>query len=156
MYRSLARTGGISISFACAIAVIGVLLLHTLMQPDVASSQTQGQAALFSTYLPVMERSVVANSFAADVADYVTLPDDFPTISVTVAASGTADGYIFMSNHHLFWNRSRSYLLILDDGGEPVFYRRMTTGKPTNDFKLQPNGLLTYWDAVTEKTLRVG
>jgi len=76
--------------------------------------------------------------------DVVGLPDDFPTISVTVPASGTAEGYLLLAN--LRWEgapSARSYLLILDDSGEPVYYKRCLYSL---DFKKQPDGSLTYWD----------
>jgi len=87
---------------------------------------------------------------------YVTLPDSYPEITVTTPANGTDKGYIFISNFVIDWSnrgsiaKSRPYLLILDNEGEPVFYREMTPGLPTLDFKKQPNGLLTYgeWNEI--------
>jgi hypothetical protein len=80
---------------------------------------------------------------------YVTAPSDFPKISVTSPADGTENGYVFLSNFIIDFDDlslaySQPYLLILDDEGEPVFYRRLTTGTPAIDFKKQSNGLLTY------------
>ncbi len=81
---------------------------------------------------------------------YVTVPDSFPEITVTTPANGAGDGYLFISNFVIDWSsrgsiaQSRPYLLILDNNGEPVFYREMTPGVPVMDFKKQPNGWLTY------------
>jgi len=80
---------------------------------------------------------------------YVTVPPDFPAMSISVPAKGTEDGYIFLSNFTVDWSNqefssSQPYLLILDNQGEPVFYRHMRPGLPVLDFKKQPNGLLTY------------
>lgn len=103
---------------------------------------------------PVWE-SIRASAPPSDVqandilSRFVTLPDDFPAINVTVATTRTADGYIFLSSYHQLWSLgAQPYLLILDNGGEPVFYRRMP---PLNnlDFKKQPNGLLTYYSRAT-------
>ncbi len=80
---------------------------------------------------------------------YVTLPSNFPEINITVPTNDTDDGFIFLSNFVVDWrdrdvSQSKPYLLILDNKGEPVFYRAMRPGLPTMDFKKQPNGLLTY------------
>ena len=80
--------------------------------------------------------------------DYVTAPDILPPISVTVPASGAGEGYIFLSNFVI--DRSRSgnfewpFLLILDNQGEPVFYRQLTTGGTAFGFTKQAGGELTY------------
>lgn len=77
---------------------------------------------------------------------YVTLPGDFPGISVTTPASGTAEGYIFTAPFYLSnFVAQYTYLLILDNNGQPVYYSQQP-GLAT-DFKVQPNGLLTYYDA---------
>ena len=81
--------------------------------------------------------------------DYVTVPDSFPPISVTTPASGTGEGYLFLANFVIDTSRFRrtnhqSYLLILDDDGEPVFYRETAGDGAAFDFKKQPGGELTY------------
>lgn len=77
---------------------------------------------------------------------YVTLPGDFPGISVTTPASGTAEGYIFTAPFYLSnFVAQFTYLTILDNNGQPVYYSQQP-GLAT-DFKVQPNGLLTYYDA---------
>ncbi|MEZ4656376.1 MAG: aryl-sulfate sulfotransferase [Caldilineaceae bacterium] len=78
---------------------------------------------------------------------YLTVPDDFPAITVTVPANGVDAGYLFISNYSFVTDLGvQPYLLILDNAGEPVFYKRMTPGKIVLDFKKQPNGLLTFYD----------
>ncbi len=99
-----------------------------------------------SPWASVPPADVKANSI---LSRYVTLPEDFPTINVTVATSQAAEGYIFLSSYHHLWSLgAQPYLLVLDNAGEPVFYRRMP---PLNnlDFKTQPNGLLTYFSRAT-------
>ena len=81
--------------------------------------------------------------------DYVTVPDSFPPISVTTPASNTGDGYLFLANFVMNFDPSpgfndHPYLLILDNEGEPVFYRPVMGGIPATDFKKQPGGELTY------------
>lgn len=74
---------------------------------------------------------------------YATIPSTFPHVSVTVPANGTGDGYIFAVN--LTRRSAFPYLLILDNNGDPVFYRAMNEGTRFRDLRLQPNGLLTYY-----------
>jgi hypothetical protein len=72
------------------------------------------------------------------------VPGDFPAISVTSHASGTADGDIFAG---IFaWDKSTpiSYLVILDNQGQPVYYQRMPNY--AHDFTVLPNGNLAYYD----------
>lgn len=75
----------------------------------------------------------------------VTLPADFPVISVTTPASNTADGLIFLAT---FNGAKKPLLLIVDDKGEPVFYQQFPAGIMLTDFKRQPNGNLTYFQGV--------
>jgi Arylsulfotransferase (ASST)/Secretion system C-terminal sorting domain/Bacterial Ig-like domain len=73
-----------------------------------------------------------------------SLPLDFPRVQSTIFDT-TSPGRIFLSNFPFNPNITNvSYLMILDNFGAPVFYRRMQ--KNCTDFKLQPNGLLTYFD----------
>jgi len=81
--------------------------------------------------------------------EYVTLPDTFPPISVTTPASGTADGYLFLGYFAIDRSEVRfgvapPYLLILDNNGEPVYYREIADDITVFDFKKQPGGELTY------------
>ncbi|MEA3334718.1 MAG: aryl-sulfate sulfotransferase [Chloroflexota bacterium] len=80
---------------------------------------------------------------------HVTLPADFPNISVTVPASNTAEGLILVSHMTFRFWEDRTFLLILDDQGEPVYYKASTPGKMLWDFQKQPNGMLSYYDQVT-------
>ncbi len=73
---------------------------------------------------------------------FVTLPSDFPTITVTTALSDTGDGYIFIAPFVGFAPPT-SYAMIMDQSGQPVYYRKLIG--ITTDFKKQPNGTLTYW-----------
>jgi hypothetical protein len=83
---------------------------------------------------------------------YRTVPDDFPVIGILTPANGTAEGYLFLASFAwIFPPTAESpvpYLLILDNNGEPVYYKRLeqSQGGIVADFKKQPNGLLTYYD----------
>jgi len=75
-----------------------------------------------------------------------SLPADFPKIRVGVS-NNPSDGYLFLAPAK---NNNFSYLMILNNSGIPIFYRK----KPDVAlvyFKPQPNGLLTYYD--TEKNI---
>jgi len=71
---------------------------------------------------------------------YLTIPSDFPTITVTAPANGTADGYVFLAPFPL--GLGSSYLTILDNAGQPVYWQQMAG--PATDFKKQINNTLTY------------
>ncbi|MEP7357535.1 MAG: aryl-sulfate sulfotransferase [Anaerolineales bacterium] len=81
---------------------------------------------------------------------YATFPDDFPAYTVTVPASGTAPGLLFMAIIPWINQRPAHYLFIADDTGEPVYYQ--STGASSSfDFKLQPNGRLSYYSSSNSK-----
>jgi hypothetical protein len=81
----------------------------------------------------------------APLAD--TLPADFPPITSTVYST-PSPGRIFLTT--LSWGGGLpQMLLILDDSGRPVFYRE--TPGPCVDFKMQPDGRLTYFDWLVNK-----
>jgi hypothetical protein len=71
------------------------------------------------------------------------LPSDFPTIQATVSGT-TAPGRIFLSSFSQSDPAAPSFLMILENDGTPVFYRRLPPR--AHDFKLQPDGRLTYYD----------
>lgn len=78
-----------------------------------------------------------------------TLPFDFPEVHADVVGP-TAPGRLFVSD--VFFNargpRIPSYLMILNNDGSPYFYRQIRgVGL---DFKVQPNGLLTWFDSASD------
>ncbi len=75
------------------------------------------------------------------IAGTDTLPLDFPYINTTIRGA-IAPGKVFLSNFK-FFGAYAPYLLIVDNLGSPIFYRKMPS--PCLDFKVQPNGLLTYF-----------
>jgi hypothetical protein len=76
------------------------------------------------------------------------LPPGFPDITVTVC-DDPAPGYIFLSNFAFDPDLGNvPFLLILDNTGHPVQYKRLDT--PINlNFTRLPNGKLTYSDLTT-------
>jgi hypothetical protein len=73
---------------------------------------------------------------ATSTAFTVSVPTDFPFVDVLVMDS-PAEGKLFLNN----W-AGNPYLLILENDGTPIYYRRMPAY--ARDFKVQPTGLLTY------------
>ena len=86
--------------------------------------------------------------FIADEDRDITLPSNFPPIT-TLISSDPDSGYIFLSN---FYGTYAQYIMILDNSGEPIYYRRVLNN--SFDFKKQPNGLLTYF-CYSDKKFRV-
>jgi hypothetical protein len=75
-----------------------------------------------------------------------TLPLDYPYVNIdTNVAVDVSPGRLFLSNFRFFTPPEYvPYLLILESTGAPVFYRKMPSR--CTDFKLQKNGLLTYFE----------
>ena len=67
----------------------------------------------------------------------VSIPSDFPPIAVSIQGE-TAEGKLFFSN----WGGA-PYLLITENDGTPVFYRR--TPAFARDLKVQQSGILSYF-----------
>jgi len=81
------------------------------------------------------------------IAPADTLPPDFPALSQTIRGT-PSPGHLFLSNVSLSNPIPSSYLLIVSDDGAPVFYRKLNGS--ALDFKLQPDGRLTYFDTSTK------
>lgn len=93
---------------------------------------------------------IISDVIVFDPANYHTIPDTVPTITVTVPVSNTpelmpGEGYVFLSNIRPI---PHPFLLALDNNGEPIFYRRMVGSSSYRDFKPQATGQLTYYDPV--------
>ncbi len=77
------------------------------------------------------------------------LPDDFPALTV-LQSNNPTPGYIFLSNFSLQADDPYgNYLMIVDNEGNPIFYRKMS--KNCFDLKMQPNGMITYFDGAKMK-----
>jgi hypothetical protein len=94
---------------------------------------------------PAAERASAATAGALPnpLAKYPTLPGDFPLINVTMPTTSTASGYYFLSNLSTY----HPYLMMIDGTGDPVYYLRLVPPRHALDFKVQPNGLMTYYDS---------
>jgi hypothetical protein len=80
--------------------------------------------------------------------DFLTVPQDIPhyTFIAPQTSLDAAEGYIFVAP--FYWTESTvgSYLLILNDQGQLVYYQSAAGALDAWDFKEQPNGLLSYYD----------
>jgi hypothetical protein len=66
-------------------------------------------------------------------------PSSYPPIALR-ASDHPEPGYVFFSP---FRNTLPGHLVIVDNLGNPIFYRRIPA--PSTDFKVQPDGRLTYF-----------
>lgn len=108
---------------ATAVALLGLILLGSLVGGHVATSQAD-----------------------SDAPAYVTLPTDFPGYEVPVRVDSSMPGYVFLGSYRYNdYSTSDAYLLIVDDDGEPVYYKHMAPIVTILDFKRQPNGWLTFF-----------
>lgn len=73
-------------------------------------------------------------------ADKDSLPQDFPDFDLTVTGV-PGSGYLFISPTHFITNDG--YNLMIGNNGDIFYSQRITGGYPV-DFKVQPNGTLTF------------
>jgi hypothetical protein len=79
--------------------------------------------------------------------EYLTLPSDIPHYTVSLTSTETADeGYIFVAPFYWTMSTIGSYLLILDNNGQIVYYKSVADQLAAFDFKELPNGNLVYYD----------
>jgi hypothetical protein len=105
---------------------------------NVATNQQAGAVASTST-----PTSTPQSAFPYDL----TLPPDIPHYSVSVTSPTTAgEGDIFVAP--FYWTASSvgSYLLVLDNNGQIVYYQSEADQQSAFDFKVLPSGYLTYYD----------
>jgi hypothetical protein len=113
-------------------------------QPAPASvlSEEMGAAPRAQWQAPWSLRSGPGVGMAAD-----TVPSDFPPLAA-VGGGPTGDGSLFLSAIKFGDPAYQSYLMILGNDGAPVFYRKI--GGLGLDFKVQPCGRLSYFDAAAD------
>ena len=85
-----------------------------------------------------------------------SIPTDLPLPRITTLKT-TSEGLIFAAVP--YWGDGARYLVVYDNSGKPIFSRK--TQATCTDFKMQENGVLTYYDYDAQKffamdsTLRV-
>jgi hypothetical protein len=123
-----------------------------------------------SDRVPDLERSLVAESSTGVPGDRIseplpsralsdTLPADFPLIRID-SLNNPAPGNVFLANFGAVGGvaPTANYLLILDNAGKPVSYKRVSPVATTfaYNFTTQPNGLVSYVEkTLTTSTVRV-
>ena len=104
----------------------------------IAANQQPGKVGVASGPAPAPSKSAFSN--------FLTLPKDIPHYTVTKSSPDLGEGYIFVAP--FYWTKSTigSYLLILNDQGQIVYYQSVADALSAFDFKVQPNGLLSYFN----------
>jgi len=89
---------------------------------------------------------VPANPPRSAFPDFLTVPQDIPHYMVTPTSPDPGEGDIFVAP--FYWTKAKvgSYLLILNDQGQLIYYQSVADALDAWDFKEQPNGLLSYYD----------
>ena len=84
----------------------------------------------------------IAN-FAAD-----SVPSDFPVLSIT-KLHNPSSGELYLANFRYVGDQYGTYLMILDPYGHVLTHHRSIRG--AQDFRLQPNGIYTYFDLASKR-----
>lgn len=87
-----------------------------------------------------------ANQPRSAFPDFLTLPQDIPHFTVAQNGSDPDAGDIFVAPFYWTGSKVGSYLLILTPQGKLVYFRPMADALAGFDFKVQPNGRLSYFD----------
>jgi hypothetical protein len=82
------------------------------------------------------------------------LPDDFPAIT-TIKTGETGEGYIFLSVSSDVEGIGY-YVMMIDDRGQPFKYKKLGHPDYSYDFKVQPNGLVSYAQFLSHHTYSGG
>ena len=105
----------------------------------------------FTGYNPLINNS--NNSLKQNahkiISTVQTLPSDFPALTVN-QSNNPSSGYLFLSDYRVKADSQYGdYLIVADNQGNPVFYKKIN-GLGL-DFKIQPTGVVTYFDEGTNK-----
>ncbi len=88
--------------------------------------------------------------FAAGIKPFALQAQSFPPLSIVIADSAATQGYYFLIPYSgSFVNNYDHAQLILDNFGRTIFYRivpKTVNQTPTIDFKLQPNGWMSFYN----------
>ena len=86
----------------------------------------------------------INNLLKAEIEPTIILPADFPDIRINSKVN-PEDGFYFIGINQATSN----YISIINNSGIPIFYKKIN-GR-NYDFKLQSNGILTYYDETAGK-----
>ena len=87
--------------------------------------------------------------FLSNSAPSDSLPADFPPLEIT-KNTNPSPGHFYLTNFTYVQSPFGPYLMILDNSGN-VLFQRSTYPLGAEDFRLQPNGLFTYFDQQAKK-----
>ena len=73
-----------------------------------------------------------------------SLPEDFPPIVVN-SINNPSPGYIFLTPYSLVNPITQNYIIITDNYGIPIFYKKLDFALRVYDLKKQQTGVLTYF-----------
>ena len=93
--------------------------------------------------IPVNPVEIFKKELGAENISNDTLPGDFPPITVNYS-NNPSSGYVFLSNFSFGAHTNTPYLIMYRNTGEPYYYKRI--GTQCFDFKMQPDGNLTYYN----------
>jgi len=97
-----------------------------------------------NSYNPTNNKSQSNLSRKTYTIQYDSLPTDFPEIIVD-SLNSPVPGYIFLAPFAFNNQNSPNYLIITDNYGVPVFYRRTLNGRASN-FDVESTGELSYYN----------
>jgi hypothetical protein len=106
---------------------------------------------------PIARRLLSCRIFLLLASSCLPLPahlQNLPPLTVSIVDSSATQGYYFLSpytnGYNYTYNRSHQ---ILDQYGRLVFYQILTGNSlnPTIDFKLQPDGRISYFNTISVK-----
>jgi hypothetical protein len=104
---------------------------------NVAANQQPGGVGASSTPLK--------NAPASAFPNYLTVPQDIPHFTVTTTGTDIEEGDIFVAPIPWTAAVTGAYLLILDGQGNLIYYQSMANDYNGYDFKVLPNGDLSYF-----------
>lgn len=103
---------------------------------DVASNQQPGS---------VPAGPPPANPPRSAFPTFLTVPQDIPHFTISASVPDANEGDILVAPFYWTGSSVGSYLLILTQGGQLVYFQSMANELAGFDFKVQPDGLLSYF-----------
>jgi hypothetical protein len=121
----------------------------TLTNTVTPANTPEATASIFPTAIgtPAVTTTPVPGATLLPPRSYRSAPADLPSFFIEQREGELGDGYLFVSMFNRFIGR-KSYHLILDNDGDLVYYQPLDLIPSSNDFKKQPNGLLSYFSAL--------
>jgi hypothetical protein len=121
----------------------------TLENTVTPANTPEATASIFPTSVgtPTVTTTPVPGATLLPPRSYRSAPADLPSFYIEQRQGEFGDGYLFVSMFNRRIDRE-SYHLILDNDGDLVYYQPLDLIPSSNDFKKQPNGLLSYFSPV--------